>query len=650
MLGERDVMDTPFNVTNYTSETIKNEQARSIGDVLINDPSVRENGNAGSYNDSFFIRGFQVGTTDMYFNGLPGVLPYNFISPDFVDRVEVLKGASGLLYGISPTGAIGGAINIVPKHATNDPVTSVTATYASDREFGTNVDVGRRFGDRHEWGVRFNGTFRDGDESANNTFERLGAAILGLDYRGDRLRVSFDGGVQTRRLDGVNDFIYPLSNTFKMPSPADAGNTFPSWTYRTARDKFGMLRAEYDITPNWTAFAAGGFSHDDAQLLGGDMVLTNSAGGISYYPRAYGTSEYVLSTQTGIRGNFDTGPIKHQVAITADLMRTRAAFQQTLFSPEQGSLYDIEAISPPDLSNYSFNSPLTSIVIHSSIGAADTISFLDDRVQLTGGLREQHIDARNYSITTGAVTSDYNKNVLTPAVALLIKPWQNISLYANYIEGLQQGTTVPSNYANAGQVLAPYVSKQVETGVKVDWGRVTTTLDFFQIKQPSGAADPTTNIYDTNAEQRNQGIEFNAFGEVVKGVRVLGGVTLMNGKLTKTTSASTQGKKATGTPDVQLNLGAEWDTPFVPGLTLTGKAIYTSSQYLDNTNLQQIPSWTRFDLGARYTFHVQGTKSVVLRAQVLNVANRNYWAAYSFTNNLTVGIPRTFLLSATVNF
>ena len=67
-----------------------------------------------------------------------------------------------------------------------------------------------------------------------------------------------------------------------------------------------------------------------------------------------------------------------------------------------------------------------------------------------------------------------------------------------------------------------------------------------------------------------------------------------------------------------MNIGAEWDTPFLRGLTLSGRAIYTSGQYYDNANLQQLPDWIRFDVGARYTFDLNG-KPVTIRANVINV-------------------------------
>jgi iron complex outermembrane receptor protein len=109
-----------------------------------------------------------------------------------------------------------------------------------------------------------------------------------------------------------------------------------------------------------------------------------------------------------------------------------------------------------------------------------------------------------------------------------------------------------------------------------------------------------------------------------------------------------EGHTAVGVPKVQLNFAAEWDTPFVEGLTLSGRVIYTSSQYLNAANTQEIPSWTRFDIGARYSFEVHDTP-ITIRASVENVLDKSYWSSTS-RETLYLGPPRTFLLSTTFQF
>src|SRR5690606_19352158 len=110
-----------------------------------------------------------------------------------------------------------------------------------------------------------------------------------------------------------------------------------------------------------------------------------------------------------------------------------------------------------------------------SIAIADTLSFADERVLLTLGARKQTVDVDSYSTTTGEKVGAYKADAVSPIVGLVVKPLSNVALYGNFTEGLTRGTVVGATYANRGEVLAPYKSKQYEAGVKVDWGSVTTT-------------------------------------------------------------------------------------------------------------------------------------------------------------------------------
>ena len=283
------------------------------------------------------------------------------------------------------------------------------------------------------------------------------------------------------------------------------------------------------------------------------------------------------------------------------------------------------------------------------------MSAADNRIQLTIGGRLQQVKATNFSTTTGVQTSNYDQSALSPSVALVVRPWwQNVSFYGNFIQGLQPGTTVGPTFKNAGEVLPPYKSTQFEAGMKVDWGKFTTTLSAFQITQPSTITNVATNALVLSGEQRNQGLEFNFFGEPVEGVRLLGGAMLLDAVLTKTQGGLTDGWTAPSSPNVQLNLGGEWDTPFVHGLTLNGRMIYTGSQYIDTTYPRRsLPDWVRFDVGARYAFDNARSptgKPIVIRFNVENVLDANYWASANTADGLGLGAPRTFRLSLTSNF
>jgi len=132
-------------------------------------------------------------------------------------------------------------------------------------------------------------------------------------------------------------------------------------------------------------------------------------------------------------------------------------------------------------------------------------------------------------------------------------------------------------------------------------------------------------------------------------VRVLGGISYIRGRLTRTQDGADNGNDAPGTAPLAANLGLEWDVPGVAGLTLTGRVIHTGAQYVDNANALRMPSWTRLDLGARYAMRVAG-KALTLRASVHNLADRRYWEGVYMSRYVSPAAPRTVLVSATMDF
>src|SRR5690606_7808287 len=147
----------------------------------------------------------------------------------------------------------------------------------------------------------------------------------------------------------------------------------------------------------------------------------------------------------------------------------------------------------------------------------------------------------------------YDESRVTPVAGIVFQPQSNLSFYANYIEGLSPGSRAPLPLTT---VLPPAQTKQYEIGTKIDWGRFATTVSLFQIERPS--AGFSGGSYGFNGEQRNRGAEFNIFGEVARNVRLLGGLTLMDGKLVKTRDGVNEGTHAVAVPRTQANLALDW--------------------------------------------------------------------------------------------
>ncbi|HCE91854.1 MAG: TonB-dependent receptor [Burkholderiales bacterium GWA2_64_37] len=660
MLGQQSLMDTPFHITSYTAELMQDQQAITVADVLANDPSVRTVSysltNAAAGGDIFLIRGFSV-QDSVLFDGIGGIATNRAVAVEAAERVEVLKGPNALLNGMAPGagGAVGGAINLVPKRAGDVPLTRLTTTYLSKGNLGGHLDVGRRFGDDHQWGVRFNGVYRDGKTATQGQSVELGAAALAVDYRGSQLRASVDAGHQTMNNEAPQGAAgFGIDDAIAIPRPPRASHRIAQdWEFARSQSNYLLAKAEYDLTPDWTLSAAAGGSHTRSRYLATDVFVTSVQGDAQATTYFWPNWTNYRTVQGGLQGTVRAGELTHRIHLHVSYLKKDSGFtaQYYGFDSFATNMYAPAATARPSIDGFSSRPPQTDSLQLPSVALADTVSLWQDRLSVTLGARYQRVKVVKYDTTTGAGSTEYDEHAVTPALAAVFKLQPHVSLYGNYIEGLVQGDSAPLGTTNAGQVFPPVRTKQREVGVKADWGRFSTTASLFHIQKPSGLVGSNgdgTFTYQVGAEQRNRGVELNVFGEVARGTRLLGGVTFNDARLTKTEGGTYNGNAAPNVSRWQLNLGSDHDVAAVPGLTLSARMIASSAQHVDAANLRRIPGWTRWDIGARYKIRAGG-RPLVLRAGVDNLFNRNYWSSGS-GNWLYVGSPRTVTLSATVDF
>ncbi|WP_442113706.1 TonB-dependent siderophore receptor [Pseudomonas sp. NUPR-001] len=651
LLGSRDFMETPFSMTTYTSEAVQNQQARTLGELIASDPSVRATNPAGGRFEQFTIRGFSLFNSDVAYNGLYGVLPTYSIDMEMADRVDVIKGPSQLINGISPRGSVGGGINVVPKRAGDTPITEFTGSYVSDSQVGGAVDVGRRFGDQQQFGVRFNGVKQSGDTEWDHQQVSRELAVVGLDFRGERVRLSADIGHSERDTDAPQERVI-VGAKAKVPDADDVRRNYAqAWSKARTNDTFGTLNAEYDLSDSLLAYAAVGARSSNHDFLRHNVPVSNDAGDFIVQPRDFTRDENVKTATAGLRNWFHTGAVSHEVNLAANYYYMDFENGGARYASAPSNLYNPRPTPTPGTPTREDDKAYTENRF-SSVALADTLGFFDDRVLLTLGARWQRVQVDDWSNDVKGATA-YDEEKVSPSGGILFKATDKLSLYANYMEGLSQGKIAPSTAINEDQIFPPFISRQVEVGAKYDLGRFALTAAAFRIKQPAYETNATTRVFGPSGKRENKGVELTVFGEPVAGFRLLGGLMYIDSELSGTVGGIFDGNRAPATPEYNVNLGAEWDVPEIAGLTLTTRGIHSSSQYLDQANSKQIDGWERFDAGARYAFKVDG-KAITLRASVENLLDERYWASAGASDDseagLTLSTPRTYLLSASLGF
>jgi iron complex outermembrane receptor protein len=654
-LGRQPLQDTPFSINVVPSELIQNLQASSTADALKYDPTVRATLGSNISSNYFMIRGFVISPFGTSSSAATDSMRESVLWNPVEDkeRIEVMNGPSGFLYGFASPG---GLVNYVLKRPTAQPLADVTVgDYGGSQayihgDFGGPLDADGRFG------YRFNlaGVDKGDVGVANETHERLlVSGALDWHLAPDTLW-SFDISHIQRAIWG-QQIIFMEGNVTAIPKAPDLSRNYGA-PYNFTKDAYTKYGTELTSKLNDIVSVRAAFRYTEAEdsdfAMRGNWL--NNAGDYNFQAQAKGTNTIDTTQGYGfLDSTFDTGPLKHTVTVglSMDYAEARLAY------PNGNSTY----IFPPGFvstianpvypSNPYYQFPLggptraTEQTTLQTVIVSDQIALGKEWLLLLGG-NFAHIDDKNWNVSTGLFASDYDRHQASPALALIYKPMPSLSLYTSYIEALQGGPTAPVGTANVNQVLAPFVSQQVEVGAKADLGGASLNAAVFRIQKGNAFTDPVTNVYSLDGEEVHTGGEVTLGGKVTNDLTLIGGFTILNAEVTKTSTPGLSGKSPLGVPDVMGSIYAEYGVPLVPGLTLTAGVSYTDREWVNSLNTLSIPSVVLADIGARYKTNLYGA-ATTFRLQVNNLNGENYWTNKGDTQ-IYPGNPRTVAVSVEV--
>jgi len=652
-LGSRSDLETPFSTATVSAEQIEDRQIASLAQVFAEDPSVSSKG--GTYTQSAYavsVRGLTLDFTNGYkIDGQPFQMYGVELPLETFESVQLLKGATGFLYGFA---APGGIINYVTKKPTEERSFSADVGYASGSLWREHIDAGGRLGSGKRFGYRANLVHEAGG-TYNGAELKRDAASLALDARlTDDLTWTASLLYQERDLQGgvptVSLQVYPGAGG--LPAPVDGSTDYGAYasSYYDSTMWLATTGLDWRIARDWKANVTYGHTFKRIDSAYETLYLTGQAGGYSnrLNPFYRPTLTY-NSLQATVEGKFATGELRHTVSFGAGrqtLSRTlNLQSSLSLFGPATvGNLYS----APPVLVDRSTVNRSTFYTIsdweHKSVFASDTLDF-GEHWSLLAGARYVDYENLNYA-SSGARTSSYHKKPTTPTVALLYKPSAATTVYTSYVEALEDGGTVSTTYANANEVLAPLKSRQAELGVKTDQARWGASAALFKVKRGAAYADYRNNpqgIYVQGGELRYRGLELNGHADLQRWLSANAGATWLDAEY-KATLPAIVGNRVESTPRFQAVLGLDARVQQVAGLSLHLDASYLGEQAANSANTWSVPSIALFNAGGAWRTRVDG-HYVTLRLQVNNLADRAYW--YSTASNaLQIGAPRTVSLNA----
>lgn len=591
------------------------------------------------------VRGMQLDWQNGYkIDGLPFVT-YGITMPyEQLDRVELLKGLGGFLYGfVTP----GGVVNYVTKQPGAEPVRSVDIGYRSTNVWTEHVDLGQRFGPDHMFGARLNATHEEG-KTYNDGNIRRDSVSLALQANLTRdLSVSFGALYQDRRTTGQTPSIFTGSYPGgALPATISGGSTNLGGKDQYLNTNLQLYTAglQYQLAPDWQLDVVYSYSKATRRRNESTLYLQDAAG--NYTDSRYvGMEDHRFSQwRAMVEGKVRTGPFSHQIVLGASWQKQANDYSaNSVFVPlGAGNLY---APNP-----YRYESPhgfiqyRTSEIVQKSLFASDTVQ-LTERWSVLAGVRYMNYAQRAFQ-ASGAEDPGYRQNgVMTPTFAVMFKLAPTTTAYASYAESLEPGSRVNDVYANAGQVLKPLRSKQYELGIKSERARWSATAALFRIERSAEYAN-AANVYVQDGESIIQGIEVGARAKF--GAHWNAGVDAMLLDAWYANGIGNNGNRVAGAPRFVLAGDLGYAVPGVPGLTLGVDAKFTGATPLRAAGGLDAPGFLVVNAGARYLTRV-GRHDVTLRASIDNVLNRRYWE-YQYADYVKPGDPRTVSLSAKIDF
>ncbi|MFT3803917.1 MAG: TonB-dependent siderophore receptor [Burkholderiaceae bacterium] len=635
------IAETPQSIAVITREELDARQAQTVRAALRFAPGVTISDDADNRLDSLSSRGFAL---DQYLDGLKalaGTWSVVKIEPYMLERVEVLKGPSSVLYGqASP----GGVLNMVSKRASLETTREVQLQYGSHDfkeaafDFGGAVDADRGLS------ARLVGLVRDTHTEVDHTREKRIDIAPSLTWQPDaRTRITL-----------LADYLHDPAGGIWTLLPA-YGTLLPNRNGRIDRSFFtGTPGFEnFDRTQSSIGYAAEHRFAEGLTLrqnlryrrLDTDYKAVQGTGlqaDLRTLNRSAYTSDEKLRTltvDTQMEMRFATGTVRHKLLTGLDYQHanwdnfTRWGGAPTLdiLAPDYQ-----QAIALPPVFQDAFQRS-------GQIGvyAQDEIRWDRWRLQLGGRKDWARTDTDNH--LAGSTTRQRDNRFTGRAGALYVLD-NGLAPYLSYSTSFspQAGTGFD------GRPFAPTKGKQTEMGVKYQppGSDMLLTAAVFDLRQTNVTTTDLAhpNFQEQTGEVESRGVELSAVANLSSRLKLRASYSYLDNSIARSNTAGTVGKRQADIPMNQASLWVDYlfGGDSLPGLAISGGVRAVGKSYTTALNDQAMPGYTLFDAALRYDFGrlAPGMRGLTLALNAANLFDKTY-ISYCTAIGCRYGLGRT---------
>lgn len=658
------IIDVPQSLSITTADQITRRGFDSIGQIVDYTPGVNNSQGEG-HRDAVVFRGVR-STADFFIDGFRDDVQY-YRGLYNLEQVEILRGPNALLFG---RGGTGGILNRVTKKGTiGETFGGGQISVDTFGAFGIQGDVNLAAGENVA--VRLNASYEslnnhrdffDGDRIGFNPTARfqLGeSTTLDLSYEYADHERFIDRGIPTgddgRPVEALQDIVF-----------GDPENNFTELEAHLIR-----ANLQHSFSDNWKANIGvfyGDYDKVYSNFFANDYDPATNQVELDGYIDTTVRENFILSGN--LVGEFDTGEISHTLIFGGEYIST-SSDQNRLNTRFDTSVTDVAnfAIDPTTNPFPFFGAPRTDRAVFDATrpinlrgnvgvladGRATTNTFADlnddtrvdidvfslyiqDEIEVTDWLnvviggRFDSFDITVNNVPDAEIRTRKDEE-FSPRGGIIIKPEENISIYASYSESFQPRSGEQfANINGSNNVLEPDQFTNLEAGIKWDFAQgLSLTAAIFEIEQSSPEVDENDAGSFVIVDSQIQGFELQLQGQVTAGWSITAGYSFLDGEQVE--QAGPTGLRPRELPE---NMFSIWNNiqvteRFGLGVGLT----HQSDSFINNSNSAVLPAYTRIDAAAYYDI----SENLRVQVNVENVTDTLYFPNSHSTHQATVGAP-----------
>ena len=655
-------MDLPQSIAVIDRQTLDNQLATKMSDVLMNTNGVYIMGTTGGYQEEIAGRGLAFNSSNTFKNG---VRYFNGMISELssVERVEILKGSSAILFG---NVAAGGIINLItkkPKFGFGGEIDLRTGSFGLLKP---TFDVYGGIGKGQTAAYRLNGSYEKANSFRNDVSSeryyvnpsvlvnlgRKTDVLLEADYLKDNRTADFGAGI-------VN---YELVN---LPRERFLG---VAWSYFKSEQTSAKATVTHHFSDKWQVVGTAAYRQYATDLFANTRpnagtLITKEGTWIRNIQRSEAREAYFLG-QLDLTGTFKTGKIQHNVLFGADVdqFKTLTTAYATLNRYDTINIYGTKTYNTrTDIPTLAKNTLTTSPVNRVGVYVQDLISLTKQLKALVGvrySYQQTGSNVLTYSTNKTASVVGYD-GAFTPRFGLVYQPTEKHSIFASYANSFTLNTGVDIT----GNSLPPSLIDQYEVGVKNNLlrGGLSLNATAYRILNSNLAqtslqnGNSNTNIKELAGSVESKGVELDIEARPSAALSIRAGYSYNETKYVKS-NTFVEGSFLKYNPNNTANLSLfyTFQQPELKGLRVGVSSLYFGKRYAgrstriqvanDAYKLTPLSDYAQVDATAAYSF-----KKITLRAKLGNVFNVLNYNVHD-DNSVNPIAPRNYQLNFCYKF